>query len=59
MFSGNDISHRSGHVNFQNERPPMVNHIMILHSGKVGVWCIMNALMNTGTVVSSETINLH
>ena len=51
--------HHNGHMNCQNKKPPMVNHIMTLHSVKVGVWCVMSTLTNTGTVVSSETINLH
>jgi len=28
------------------------------HAVKVGVWCVMSTLTNTGTVVSSEAIKL-
>ena len=50
--------HHSEHMNFQNKKPPMVNYAMTLHSVKVGVWCVMSALTNSGTVVSSVTVNL-
>jgi len=45
-------------MNCQNKKPPIVNHIMMLHSIKVGVWCVMSALTNTGSVVSSKTIDM-